>query len=69
MKICNTTCAMVCQKGIRFPATAFLTEGTAVVLCRSRYQIMPAMLSPTVTDIARRAAGTPNGPGNSGPSM
>ena len=48
---------------------AFLTEGTAVVLCRIRYQIMPAMLSPTVTDIARRAAGTPNGPGNSGPSM
>ena len=66
--ICSTTCTKVCHTGIRSPATAFLTDGTLVVLLRRKYQITPARVRPMVTEIARRTAGTPNGPGNSEPS-
>ena len=63
IKICSSTCTMVCQTGISAPPTAFLTDGTVVVRVRSSHQITAAMEAPTVTEIARRMAGTLNGTG------
>ena len=69
IKICSSTCTMVCQTGISAPPTAFLTDGTVVVRVRSSHQITAAMEAPTVTEIARRMAGTLNGPDSCAFSM
>lgn len=69
IKICSSTCTMVCQTGISAPPTAFLTDGTVVVRVRSSHQITAAMEAPTVTEIARRMAGTLKGPDSCAFSM
>lgn len=60
---------MVCQTGMIAPPTAFLTDGTSVVRVRSSHHITAAMEAPTVTEIARRMAGTLNGPDSCAFSM
>ena len=69
MKICSSTCTMVCQTGISAPPTAFLTDGTVVVRVRSSHQITAAMEAPTVTEMRRRRAGTLKGPDSCAFSM
>lgn len=69
MKICSSTCTMVCHTGINAPPTAFLTDGTVVVRVRSSHQITAAMEAPTVTEMRRRRAGTLKGPDSCAFSM
>lgn len=57
------------QTGMIAPPTAFLTDGTSVVRVRSSHHITAAMEAPTVTEIARRMAGTLNGPDSCAFSM
>ena len=62
MKICSSTCTMVCQAGISAPPTAFLTDGTFVARVRNSHQITAAIEAPAVTEMSRRRAGTLKGP-------
>ena len=69
IKICSSTCTMVCQTGIISPFTAFLTDGTFVLRVRNSHQITAAMAAPAVTEISRRITGTLNGPDSCAFSM